>query len=72
MTSNKDMPQPIEGGIRVMKNELLPPNEIMLVVGADAYESIKKNNKAKALLAQLEEKEDGNSEELPESNLVEG
>ena len=57
MTSNKDMPQPIGGGIRVMKNELLEPNEIVLIVGVDAYESIKKNNNAKALLAQLEEKD---------------
>tara|TARA_B100000768_G_C11204176_1_gene343084 strand:- start:156 stop:323 length:168 start_codon:yes stop_codon:yes gene_type:complete len=33
------------GGIRVMKNELLPPNEIILLVGVDAYERIKNADK---------------------------
>ena len=55
MTSNKDMP-PAYNGIRVMKNELLQPNEIMLVVGVEAYERIKSGDKA--LLSQLKEKGD--------------
>jgi len=32
------------GGIRVVKNELLPPWEILIVVGEEAYESIKKSD----------------------------
>ena len=44
--SNADIKKiaPVIGsGIRVVKNEMLPPNEIMLVVGKDAYEAIKES-----------------------------
>ena len=37
------MSLPIGSGIRVIKNEMLAPNEIMLVVGVEAYELIKKS-----------------------------
>ena len=34
-------------GIIVMKNELLEPNEMILIVGAKAYEQIKNSDKLK-------------------------
>ena len=44
--SNEDIKKitPVIGsGIRVMLNEMLAPNEIMLVVGKDAYQAIKES-----------------------------
>tara|TARA_R110002167_G_scaffold366375_1_gene595578 strand:- start:41541 stop:41705 length:165 start_codon:yes stop_codon:yes gene_type:complete len=35
----------IGGGIRVMMNDMLPPDEIILVAGKDAYLRIKNSGK---------------------------